>query len=66
MRGKTLEQVDLPDGMYPARIGGNTIRIKTSDKVIRVKADKDSGAISVAVWVKIKEKTAIFSSRYWQ
>lgn len=60
IKANSIDIVDMEDGSYRARMGGDTVVI-TSTRY-RFKVDKNTGCLSYAGWATVKDKRAKFES----
>ncbi len=59
---KSKKEVDLPDGNYRGRQGGNIVTIRQAKEATRFEVYIDIGPLSAGVYVEIKDKTAKVNS----
>jgi hypothetical protein len=60
IKAKGIEEIDLPDGNYRARLGGNEVVILSNRQ--RFKVDRENDSLSYAGWAEIKNKKGKFES----
>lgn len=65
MNSRTISNtpVELADGLYSGRLGGNTVTVKQESKQIKFTVNKSVGDVSIAVFVRVSNKKAIVTRK---
>ena len=63
MKTKSIELVELPDGIYKGRLGGTTVTIRQPEnKSVKFEVGYNAAELSMSVFVTIKKMVALVIS----